>query len=86
MTASLDSAGKVTVVNEVHEAKAASPMLVGRSGSECYYSLASLVTYYTYKLTELCLLTFSPGHGSGESDLDEGCAACAMLSIASIGA
>ena len=28
MTASLDSAGKVTVVNEVHEAKAASPMLV----------------------------------------------------------
>ena len=57
MTASLDSAGKVTVVNEVHEAKAASPMLVGVSGSECYYSLASLVTYYTYKLTELCLLT-----------------------------
>ena len=54
MTASLDSAGKVTVVNEVHEAKAASPMLVV-AGSECYYSLASLVTYYTYKLTEFCL-------------------------------
>ena len=39
MTASLDSAGKVTVVNEVHEAKAASPMLVGVSGSECYTHL-----------------------------------------------
>ena len=48
MTASLHSAGKVTVVNEVHEAKAASPMLVRVSGSERYTHLLP----YSYLRTD----------------------------------
>eukprot|EP00964_Phaeocystis_antarctica_P036528 scaffold20864_cov72-Phaeocystis_antarctica.AAC.7 len=48
MTVSLDSAGNVTVVNEVHEAKAASPMLLRVSGSECYSLSCSLTSLLSY--------------------------------------